>query len=80
MSARRVPYTDAGVRRRTCAHCGEPASRQWSLRPCAIGRVGWYPLCVGCDVKLNALVMDFLLLPDRAERLAAYKRKDNHNA
>ncbi len=70
---RRVPYSEAGLRRRPCAHCGERASRQWSLRPCAIGRVGWYPLCVECDVRLNALVMDFLRLPDRAERLAAYE-------
>ena len=66
------PYTPAGLARLFCVHCGEKASRQWSLRPCAIGRVGWYPLCINCDVKLNAQVMEFLNVPDRESRLAAY--------
>jgi len=66
------PYTPLGLSRLNCAHCGDQASRQWSLRPCAVGRVGWYPLCVECDVRLNALVMDFLQLPDREERLRQY--------
>lgn len=69
---RSQPYTAAGLLRRPCAHCGELASQQWSLRPCAIGRTGWYPLCVDCDVKLNAIVMEFLNVPDREARLAAY--------
>ena len=66
------PYTEAGLRRRSCVHCGGRAKHQWSLRPCAIGRTGWYPLCTRCDIHLNRIVMAFLRLPDRAERLAAY--------
>jgi hypothetical protein len=69
---RRRAYTGVGLRRVPCAHCGEPASEQWSLRPCAIGTTGWYPLCTDCDVELNRVVMEFLRLPDAEERLARY--------
>jgi hypothetical protein len=71
------PYTKAGLRRMPCAHCAKPAARQWSLRPCAIGRMGWYPLCINCDLALNEIVMDFLNVPDRVERLAAYRDADS---
>lgn len=69
---RRRAYTEAGLKRVACVHCGAPSAAQWSLRPCAIGTTGWYPLCIACDVDLNRLVMQFLRLPDAAERLAAY--------
>lgn len=69
---RRRAYSEAGLKRVPCAHCGASSVAQWSLRPCAIGTTGWYPLCADCDMELNRLVMEFLRLPDAAERLAAY--------
>lgn len=69
---RRKPYTDRGLERLRCIHCSAPATQQWSLRPCAIGAVGWYPLCNACDLSLNALVLHFLRLPDADARLQEY--------
>lgn len=69
---RKNPYTEPGLARQKCAHCGAPATEQWSLRPCAIGRTGWYPLCTEHDIELNRITMEFLRLPDAEERLAAY--------
>jgi hypothetical protein len=78
MRPRSQPYTDTGLRQRPCAHCGKPSADQWSLRPCAIGRTGWYPLCTDCDVSLNDQVMEFLKVPDREARLAAYILTKQH--
>lgn len=75
MKPRPVPYTSIGLARKACAHCGAPANQQWSLRPCAIGATGWYPLCDSCDIELNRVVMAFLRLPDADERLAAYQER-----
>jgi hypothetical protein len=69
---RSKPYTVVGLARVKCAHCGEPASRQWSLRPCALGRTAWYPLCAAHDLTLNATVLHFLNVPDADALLAAY--------
>lgn len=66
------PYTDAGLQRVPCVVCGEPAAHQWSLRPCAIGRTGWYALCTAHDVELNAHLLAFLRVPDAEALLAAY--------
>jgi hypothetical protein len=69
---RTKPYTVAGLRRVSCVHCGAPATAQWSLRPCAIGRLGWYALCDAHDLELNTHLLAFLRVPDAGERLAAY--------
>ena len=69
---RSQPYTEAGLARQKCVHCGQPATEQWSLRPCAVGRTGWYPLCLKHDIELNGIVMRFLGLPDAEERLSSY--------
>ena len=69
---RSKPYTTTGLARVKCVHCGELARSQWRLRPCAIGRAGWYALCVGCDMDLNRQIMEFLRLPDVEARMAAY--------
>jgi len=70
---RTKPYTTAGIQRVPCSRCGGTSQRQWSLRPCAIGKTGWYGLCVACDEDLNALVMEFLNVPDREARMEAYR-------
>jgi len=73
MSAHRAkPYTEAGISRVPCAHCGKPSSRQWSLRPCAIGKSAWYGLCDSCDLELNRAVVAFLKVPDGDALLAKY--------
>jgi len=69
------PYTPAGLKRQRCVHCGAPATEQWSLRPCAVGRAGWYPLCAEHDLDLNQIVMAFLKLPDAEQRLDAYRER-----
>ncbi len=74
---RTKPYTAAGLRRVACVNCGAPATSQWSLRPCAIGRPGWYALCDAHDLKLNTHILEFLRVPDAAALLTAYAaRKD----
>lgn len=67
------PYTDDGLRRVPCAHCGAPSAHQWHVRACAAGGpLVWRGLCTPCDLELNRLVLDFFRVPDAADLLAAY--------
>ena len=75
---RRKPYTTAGIGRVPCTKCGRPSSAQWHLTPCANPHGSrWIGLCRDCDLLLNAMVLDFLLIPDRGALMAAYKCKVN---
>jgi hypothetical protein len=68
-TGRRKPYTLIGIRRKRCVRCGASARFQWSA--CANGN-RWVPLCLECDVAVNAIVLDFLKLPNAGELLKQY--------
>lgn len=73
--SRRIPYTEKGISRAKCSHCGEPAAHQWSLNACADGnRKLWYPLCIDCDIALNELSLRFMNDPDVDEKMRVYKK------
>lgn len=69
---RRRPYTERGIRRLPCFRCGEPARFQWSI--CADGN-RQRPLCAGCDVELNAMVLRWAGDPDAEAKIAAYRAR-----
>lgn len=58
-----------------CRACGErEAETSWTLTACANKRRRVkVPLCLPCDVELNALVLRFVKLPDAEELIAAYR-------
>lgn len=62
-------------RARRCAHCGEKAAETWDLRPCAIGRWRRIDLCSPCDLELNALVLEFIRLPEGPALIEAYRER-----
>jgi hypothetical protein len=49
--------------------CGEPARFQWNC--CADGNL-WRPLCLSCDVELNAMVLRWMGDPDADAKAIAY--------
>ena len=67
---RRLPYTEAGIRRLPCFRCGRPASYQWQV--CADGRL-YRPLCTDCDVALNELVLRWMGDPDADAKVETYR-------
>lgn len=69
---RRTPYTKAGIRRVRCARCGQGATEQWQI--CADDNQ-WRGICTGCDVALNDLVLRFVRDPDRAAKIARYRKR-----
>lgn len=52
-----------------CVRCGKLGRESFSI--CADGNVP-RPVCTVCDVALNALVLDFMHLPDAAKNIIAY--------
>jgi hypothetical protein len=75
---RKQPYTERGVRRLPCIRCGTPASFQWQI--CSDGN-NFRPLCTGCDISLNRMVLDWMKHPDAValgDRYAASKAGDGH--
>lgn len=71
MSRRTTPYTESGVRRLNCFRCGGKADSQWQV--CADLRT-FRPLCVACDIALNALVLKWMGDPQWAKKIAHYKK------
>jgi len=69
---RRRPYTEIGIRRLKCVRCGEQAKEQWSA--CADGNV-WRPICPACDVKLNAMALKFMRVPDWKAKMRRYTKR-----
>ena len=65
---RTKPFTDIGVRRLKCIRCGAQATAQWNA--CADGE--YRPICEDCDVKLNALVLAWMKIPNAARKIKAY--------
>ena len=67
---RRKPYTASGIRRLRCIRCGDrPAVHQWQI--CADGN-HYRPLCIECDVRLNAMVLRFMNHPRPGPLMSAY--------
>jgi hypothetical protein len=69
---RKQPYTEIGLKRLKCIRCGEPPYGQWQI--CSEGN-NYRPLCTGCDIKLNRMVLKFMKHP-HAEQLAAEYKSD----
>ena len=67
---RRKPYTQIGILRKRCFRCDKPARFQWQI--CSDGNQ-WRPICAGCDVALNRLVLRWMGFDDWREKLAAYR-------
>lgn len=68
---RRKPYTTDGVKRLPCFRCGRAAYHQWQV--CADGGL-FRPICVPCDVELNALVLRWMGMTEAEvkERMGRY--------
>lgn len=60
------------MKRGRCVRCGKPSSETFNI--CADNNVDRH-LCVGCDVALNALVLDFMRIPDAAVKMVHYIAK-----
>ena len=63
-------YTARGIRRLRCVRCGAQAEHEWSV--CADGNRP-RPVCVGCDVAINELVLRFMGHPDVDGAIARYR-------
>ncbi len=63
------PYTERGIRRVRCSRCGQPSVYQW--KACADGSQ-YRGVCRACDLQLNELVLEFMRIPGRAEKLRRY--------
>ena len=66
---RREPYTAAGIRRIGCVRCGGQAMFQWNV--CSDGN-NYRPLCAGCDVALNRMVLRWMRHPEAKKLGDAY--------
>jgi hypothetical protein len=58
-----------GRRPPKCIRCGAQGKESFSI--CADGNVRRY-VCVACDIALNALVLDFMKVPDAAHKIIDY--------
>lgn len=72
MVGRKKFYTTRGIRRLKCVRCGNTAEHTWQI--CADGNLH-RPLCLECDVALNALVLAWVGDPDAAAKMAAYRER-----
>lgn len=72
LHGRREPYTVEGIGRLPCYRCGAPAYASWQI--CADHRL-YRPLCKGCDVAMNAMVLEFVRIPrdQRRQMMKVYK-------
>lgn len=69
---RRKPYTQIGIGRIPCTRCGNPSVYQWQV--CADHRQ-YRGCCADCDIGLNAMVMEYMRIPQRRSKLRAYRRR-----
>lgn len=74
---RKKPYTERGISRVPCFKCGKPSTQQWQV--CSL-KNEWHGLCTECDIKLNALVLEFFKVPnaDRICKQYASQVKSSH--
>jgi len=68
---RKQPYTTRGIGRVPCVRCGKPSTAQWNI--CALGGA-FRGVCTQCDIELNALVLEFMKVPGRANIIKRYER------
>ena len=70
---RRTQYTQDTIQRAKCFKCKtRPAKEQFNI--CALGG-RFVPICPECDVELNALVLNWLDVPEKDERMKIYQKK-----
>lgn len=69
MRGRKKPYSEAGIKRIPCAHCGAASTSQWQI--CANDN-RYMGVCTKCDIKINAMVSRFMNLPEAL--IASYKK------
>lgn len=69
---RKKPYTAIGIKRKKCFRCGKPAHAQWQL--CSDGNQ-YRPLCLGCDIELNKLVLDWMRFKDVDSKIETYIKR-----
>jgi hypothetical protein len=69
---RKKPYTEKGIRRLKCFRCGKRASQQWQI--CSDGNQ-FRPICLNCDIELNALVLRFMGFKDWEDKIFKYNNK-----
>ena len=66
---RKKPYTIIGIKHVPCSRCGAPSHATWQV--CA--DVNQYRgVCLDCDIKINRMVMNFMLIPKRTEKINKY--------
>jgi hypothetical protein len=63
------------AKRRRCHVCDRPASHDWTMRPCALGRRMTLRLCTGCDIWLNSLVLVLRRVRGRKGLMARYSER-----
>jgi hypothetical protein len=64
------PYSAVGIQRMACIRCGAKALHQWQV--CADDRL-FRPLCIDCDVALNALVLRWMGDPNADAKMRRYR-------
>lgn len=74
---RKLPYTAIGILRKKCIRCGNPAHVQWQI--CSDGN-NYRPLCLDCDIDLNAMVLKWAKHPHAVQLSIEYaKEQRNEN-
>jgi len=69
MKGRKKPYTELGIKRVPCLRCGKPSTQQWQI--CSLNNK-YFGVCSECDIKLNALVLDFFQVPRKRNIIESY--------
>jgi len=67
---RKKPYTEIGISRVPCCHCGKPSVHQWQI--CANDN-RYLTLCQDCDVEVNRWALEFMKIPNALQLLLMYK-------
>jgi hypothetical protein len=57
------------MKRHKCVRCGGKGKESFNI--CADGNQKRY-VCAACDIALNALVLDFMKIPDAAVKMVHY--------
>jgi len=66
------PYTKIGIKRKKCFRCGKQAVFQWQI---STDGNQYRPICLECDIELNAMVLQWAGVPNWKEKLEVYKNK-----
>lgn len=53
-----------------CQRCGQPATERWNS-----DEFGLFCLCGECDVDLNQMILKYMCVPDREQKINRYRRK-----